>query len=292
MYYIVYGALWLFSLLPMRVLYFIADAIYGLVYYVLKYRRDVVMKNLMIVFPEKTEKERKQIAKKFYRNLIDTFIETIKLFSASRAFILKRFKANWEVVNQFKSSGKNVQVHAGHNFNWEWGNIAAAFHCQMPFIGVYMPMSNKIFDRIFLKLRTRGGTIMISAKKMAEEFAPYKDKQYLLALAADQNPGHPGNAWWFNFFGKPTPFLKGPAKGAFNNQTVVIFAFIHKIERGYYEAVLTVAEKDGSLLSQQELTQKFVKYLENVIREYPDMWLWSHRRWKAEWKPEYGPVLE
>src|SRR6186997_2303654 len=111
MYYIVYGAFWLFSLLPMRVLYFLADAIYGLVYYILKYRRDVVMKNLLIVFPEKTDQERKQIAKKFYRNLIDTFIETIKLFSASRGFVLKRFKANWEEANQFKGSGRNVQVH-------------------------------------------------------------------------------------------------------------------------------------------------------------------------------------
>ena len=250
------------------------------------------MKNLLIVFPEKTEKERKQIAKRFYHNLIDTFIETIKMVSAPRKLILKRFTANWEMVNQFKSSGEKIQIHAGHNFNWEWGNIAGAFHSTIPFIGVYMPISNKIFDRLSLKLRTRAGTIMISAKNMAQEFAPYKDKQYVLVLAADQNPGHPGNAWWINFFGKPTPFLKGPAKGAVNNQTVVIFAFIHKLKRGYYDAVFMVAEKNAPSLSQEELTVKFVRYLENVIREYPDMWLWSHRRWKWEWKPEYGPVIE
>ena len=84
MYYIIYGLFWLISVLPMRVLYFLSDGIYGLVYYVFKYRRDVVMKNLEIAFPEKSEKERKRIAKKFYHNLLDTFVETIKMISASK----------------------------------------------------------------------------------------------------------------------------------------------------------------------------------------------------------------
>jgi KDO2-lipid IV(A) lauroyltransferase len=153
-----------------------------------------------------------------------------------------------------------------------------------------MPITNKNFERLFYKFRSRFGTKLLRATHMREDFMPYRNDQYALALAADQNPGHPASAWWFNFFGHPAPFVKGPAKGAVTNDAVVVFAFIHKIRRGYYEAVFTVAEENPTTLTEQELTGKFVKYLEAVIRQYPDMWLWSHRRWKWEWKTEYGEI--
>ena len=292
MYYVVYGFLWLFSLLPLRVLYFIADGFYGLAFYILKYRRDLVMNNLLIAFPEKTEKERKGIAKKFYHNLIDMFIETIKMLSISEKKLEKRFTANWDLVNNIYPTGKSVQFHVGHNFNWEWGNMVLTKNTVYKLLAVYMPFTSKITERLFYKLRTRNGAVFLRATYMKEDFLPYKDTQYVLGLVADQNPGHPGNAWWFNFFGKPTPFLKGPAKAAIANKTAVIFAFVHKPRRGYYEAIFTLGTEDAGTFTEQELTGKFVKYLEEVIRKYPDMWLWSHRRWKYEWKPEYGDIIE
>ena len=291
MYYIVYGFLWLLSLLPLRILYVLSDGIYGLAFYVFKYRKDVVMSNLLIAFPEKTEKERTKIAKKFYHNLIDTFIETVKMISVSKKFIDRRFSVNWQLVNSVKASGKSVQVHIGHNFNWEWGFAAASQHFSMPLLGVYMPIANKIFDTLFYKLRSRNGTFLIRATHMREDFLPFRHKQYILGLAADQNPGGPASGWWFNFFGRPTPFVKGPAKGAIANDVVVVFGFIHKPRRGYYEGVFSGLELDSAQMTEQELTLKFVRYLESVIRQYPDMWLWSHRRWKHEWKPEYGEII-
>jgi KDO2-lipid IV(A) lauroyltransferase len=272
-------------------LYFFSDGIYILVFYIFKYRRNVVKDNLKFAFPEKTEKERMIITKKVYHNLIDTFFETIKMLSASKKTMLKRFTGNWEFINQYKSSGKSIQIHSGHNFNWEWCNTSCPIKLQFPFLAVYMPVNNKIFDRLFYKLRSRFGSIMLRAGHMREDFQPYRDKQYILVLAADQNPGHPGNGWWFKFFGRPTPFVKGPAKGAITNNAVVVFAFIHKFRRGYYEAVFSLGEENPSVLTEQELTRKFAQYLEDVIRKYPDMWLWSHRRWKWEWKEEYSPVI-
>lgn len=292
MYYVVYGLLWLVSLLPLKVLYFISDCFYVLAFYILKYRRDVVMNNLQIAFPEKTEKERIQIAKKFYHNLLDMFIESLKMLSVSEKFLAKRFTANWDVVNALKPTGKSVQVHLGHNFNWEWGNSVFVKNTLFKLLAVYMPIENKILDKLFYKLRTRSGAIFLSAPYLKNEFVPYKNTQYLLGLIADQSPSQPGNAWWYNFFGRPTPFLKGPAKAAIANDTSVVFAFIHKPRRGYYEAVFTLAEEDPATSTGQELTQKFVLYLEDVIRQYPDMWLWSHRRWKWEWKKEYGEVIK
>jgi KDO2-lipid IV(A) lauroyltransferase len=290
MYYILYGFLWLISLLPFPVLYLLSDGIYSLVFYVFKYRRDVVFKNLQLAFPEKSEKERRQIAKKFYHNLIDTFIETIKMLSSSSTSIDKRVTANWEVLQKAELSGKSIQVHLGHNFNWEWGNEIAATKTHLPLIAVYMPISNKAVDRLFYKLRSRSGNIMVRANHMKEDFLPYRGKKYILGLAADQNPSWPPSALWFNFFGRPTPFLRGPAKNAIANDTIVIFAYIHKIKRGYYNGVLTLAEPDPQKTNEIELTGRFVRYLEEVIRQYPEMWLWSHRRFRHEWKPEYGPV--
>lgn len=290
MYYIVYGFLYLVSLLPLRVLYLISDAVYGLIFYVLKYRRDVVMNNLLIVFPEKTEKERRQIAKKFYHNLIDTFIETIKMISVSQQFLDKRISANWEVVNELKKTGRPLQIHLGHNFNWEWANAVGATKMNFVFLGVYMPIGNQIFDRLFRELRSRSGTVLLRATRMGEDMLPYRNTQYVLGLAADQNPGNPSSAWWFHFFGKPAPFVKGPAKNAIHNNTSVVFAFIHKPRRGYYEVVFTLAEENPRQLTEQQLTEKFIRYLEGVIRANPEMWLWSHRRWKYEWKEEYGKI--
>ncbi len=292
MYNVVYGFLWLISLLPLRILYVLSDGFYGLAFYVFKYRRDVVMNNLLIAFPGKTEKERKAIAKKFYHHLIDMFIETIKMISVSEKGLEKRFTANWDLLNAIHPTGKSVQVHVGHNFNWEWGNMIMTKKSIFKLIAVYMPMTSKIMERLFYKLRTRNGAIFLRATHMKEDFIPYQNTQYLLGLVADQNPGHPANAWWINFFGRPTPFVKGPAKGAIANNTAVVFAFIHKPRRGFYEAVFSVATEKAGSLTEAELTKKFVVYLENVIRQYPEMWLWTHRRWKHEWKPEYGEIIK
>jgi KDO2-lipid IV(A) lauroyltransferase len=292
MYYLVYGIIWLISLLPIRILYVFSDCIYGLVFYVFKYRKEVVMNNLLLAFPEKTEKERKQIAKKFYHNLIDSFIETVKIVSASKKFIRKRFTTNWNVVNDLKPGGKSVQLHMGHNFNWELGTAASPPKVHFPYVGVYMPIKNKIVEKLFYKLRVSSGAHLVRATHMREDFLQFRNKQYLLVLMADQNPGHPGNTLWVNFFGRPTAFIRSPAKAAIANDTAVVFAFIHKPRRGYYEAVLTLAEKTAAGKNEQELTQKFASYMEQVIRQYPDMWLWSHRRWKLEWKPEYGDIIK
>ena len=293
MYYVLYGFLWLLSLLPLRVLYVLSDGVYGLIFYVFKYRRDVVMKNLDIAFPEKTAAEKKKIAKGFYHNLVDMFIETIKMLSISKRSLQKRFTANWEVVNAIYPTGRSVQFHVGHNFNWEWGNLVLTSAVPFKLLAVYMPFTNKAIERLFYNMRTRYGAVFLRATHMKEDFAKFATKeQYVLGLVADQNPGDPRFGWWADFFGRPTPFVKGPARGAIANETAVVFAFIHKPRRGYYEAVFTLATGNAKESTEEALTLQFVDYLEKVIRQYPEMWLWTHRRWKHEWKPEYGQVLK
>jgi KDO2-lipid IV(A) lauroyltransferase len=287
MYYFFYGLLYLVSLLPMRVLYFLSDCIYGLVYHVFGYRKPVVMGNLLIAFPDLTEKERVRIAKKFYHNFIDSFIEVIKLVSASEAFLQKRFTVDVGELGELHASGKSCQMHLGHTFNWEWGQLVLSKLTDYKILVVYMPISNAVFEKLFYKLRTRSGNAFLPATTMREAIGPYLQSQYLLGLVADQNPGNPGTSYWVNFFGRPTPFVSGPEKGARAAGLPVVFASIEKPKRGYYHAKVTLGAPDASLLAEGELTRQYVRYLETVIRRNPDMWLWSHRRWKHGWKEDY-----
>jgi KDO2-lipid IV(A) lauroyltransferase len=292
MYYFIYGLLWLVSLLPLRILYVLADGIYVLVFYVFKYRKDVVMSNLLIAFPEKAEKERIQIAREFYHNLLDTFIESIKFISISKKQILKRSTGDFEMINKLSDEGKNVHIMAGHQFNWEFGNALGAMSISAPFVGIYMPISNKSLDRIFFNFRKRYGTILISATEYKNTIHPAFSKQYTFGLAADQNPGDPANAYWMNFFGKPAPFVTGPAKGAVKNNAAVVIIGFHKIKRGYYHFSSKLLTENGSSFSPEALTVIYKNALEEIIRADPANYLWSHRRWKYEWKPEYGDIID
>ncbi len=288
MYYILYGFFYLLSLLPMFVLYIISDGIYLIVYYVVGYRKKVVMQNLEIAFPEKSNKERIKIAKAFYHNLLDSFIETIKLVSASQRFLEKRVTANWEILDPLFKTGKSCQLHLGHTFNWEWGHHVLGSHTKYQVVVVYMPLTNAAMEKLMYHLRVRHGNKFIAAGNMSQAKETFKDVQYLLGLVADQSPGNLTNAYWMNFFGRPTGFVSGPEKGARAGDLPVLFTHIVKPKRGYYHGHFEVACEDPNTLKEGELTSLYARYMEKVIRRNPEMWLWSHRRWKHTWNPAYS----
>lgn len=288
MYYLVYGLLYLLSLLPMWVLYIIADTLAAIVYHVFGYRKQVVLDNLAIAFPEMTLKERKKIAKQFYRNFVDNFIETLKTLSVGETWLKKHFKIDGEPFVAQYESGRKCQVHLGHNFNWELANIAMPYYTDYELLSVYMPIKNKVMDRFFLNLRSRTGATMLPATNMRNSIVPYRNKQYLLALVADQAPGSVTNAYWLNFFGRPTPFVRGPESGARAGNIPVYFSQIYKTKRGHYRAYFELGSDNPQDLPEGELTRRYIRFLENAIRKHPEMWLWSHRRWKHSWNDDYS----
>ena len=193
MYYLVYGMLYGISLLPTWILYRISDVLAFFLYTVIRYRRRIVLDNLRSAFPEKTEAERLQIARKFYRNFTDSFIETIKLLSASPAWLNKHFVIdNPEVMEDFAREGRKIQLFLGHLFGWEVANVAMPLLTRFTFIVVYMPVENKVFERLSLRLRGRTGTVLLPATSMQRAILPYRNTVYALALVADQAPGGPG----------------------------------------------------------------------------------------------------
>ncbi|MDB5201871.1 MAG: hypothetical protein JWQ27_1280 [Ferruginibacter sp.] len=288
MYYLIYGLLYLFSLLPFFILYAISDFAAFLLYRVFGYRKAIVINNLRIAFPEKNEAEINSIAKKFYTNLCDTFIETIKLLSLSESRIRKRAVIDLDECNALAAKGKNIQFHSGHQMNWEYANYAIALNLKAPWVGVYMRINNKALNKIFYDMRERYGTVLVAAQEFRTRMHSVFNKQYTLGLAADQNPGTPAAASWLYFFGRPTSFVTGPDKGARKNNTAVVFVKFVKVKRGYYRYEPTLITENGADLKEGELTLLYRDFLEQTIRQEPDNYLWSHRRWKWPWLPEYS----
>lgn len=292
MYLFIYIIVYLFSLLPWRVMYIISDFVAFLLQRVFKYRLAIVQQNLAIAFPKKTEKERQEIANEFYHQFTDSFIETFKLLSISDKNFDKRFTSNVEVLNNLYASKQSVQIMAGHFFNWEFANWGAAKYGKYPFIGVYMPLSNPYFNKIILKLRMRYGSIMIPATSFKTQFHKYATEgSYAMALAADQNPGNPLSAYWLPFFGRLTPFVKGPEKGALLNNTAQVFVHFYRVKRGYYHSEYEVMTTSPNYFKDGQLTALYVKVLEEKIKLKPANYLWSHRRWRYEYDPKQHEKL-
>lgn len=281
MYYIVYGFLYLLSLLPFWFLYVISDILCFFVYYLGGYRKDVVMRNLTIAFPEMTKRERERIAKEFYHNLIDAFVESIKLLSISDKEFIKRCSANFDIINTLIEKGKNIQLQPGHQFNVEFYNLLFSRQLKsVRFIFMYMPFSSDSINNVFNKLRMKYGSILLAATKFREEKNKLAGGQYAITLGADQNPGSMHSAYWMNFFNKPAPFIPGPARNAVKHNSAIVFVEFIKVKRGYFRFENILLTDDASLYSPEELTRKYRDFIEEAIRRQPANYLWTHKRWK------------
>jgi Kdo2-lipid IVA lauroyltransferase/acyltransferase len=290
MYYIIYPILYLFSLLPFFILYGISDFFSFLLFHVIRYRKDVVLSNLKIAFPEKTEAERIQIAKRFYQYFTDTFIETVKFVSISKKELEKRSKGDFELLNELIDKGYNINIMAGHQFNWEYANLLYSLNLKIPFVGIYVNIANKALNKIFYDMRSRYGTVLMDSLAFKNNRHQVFENQYMLALAADQNPKFPENGYWINFFGRPTPFSSGPERGAIKNDAAVVYVAFKKVKRGYYDFSISLLCESSAKTSKGELTNLYRDVLEKTIRKDPANYLWSHRRFKFEWKDEYNDL--
>ena len=201
------------------------------------------------------------------------------------------FSVNAELFDTLYQQGGSCQLHLGHNFNWEWANASLpACIQQMPAV-VYMPIANKAMNRLFLKLRGRWGSTLVPAtptEAFRAKIRELRREKFALVLVADQSPGDPSKAYWLNFFDTPTAFVTGPDKNARLSKLPVVFSLIRRIERGVYKTTSRLITTDPRNLKEGELTVMFARFLEEAIREQPENWLWSHRRWKRDWKPDYA----
>lgn len=277
----------LFAIMPFRIVYVLSDGIYVLLYYVVGYRKKVVYQNLKNSFPEKSEEERKAIAKKFYKHLSDLFVESLKGFTMSNNSVIKRHKIIDEGLgNKYSREGKSVMVVVGHYNNWEWGSMSGGLQLNSPVMALYKPLSNKFIDR-FLEKRRRGfGSELVAIRQTARAFAKRKNTPYFYILAADQSPGNTKRSYWIDFLNQDTACLHGPETYARKYDLVVVYLEIQKLKRGFYHLLPKVITEDPSELPEGEIIRRYMMMLEETIRNKPEYWLWSHRRWKKKRKTQ------
>lgn len=281
-FYLVYGIIRLFGILPLAVLKAFSSGCYFLMYYVIRYRRQVTFDNIRQAFPAKTEKEVKDIAKKFYAHLCDIFIELFSFYKLPEKTILKRMRfSNPEILEKFAQQNKSIIVLTSHYGNWETpGQIAKQFGYDA--LGVYKPLSNQLSDWVIRKIRSSKNGIPIAMQDVMRKMVEYKKsgKLFLLYLIADQRPMlHPEN-FWLSFMGRMIPVIDGPEKLARRFNMPVVFLDIRPQQRGYYKIYITCLSDNPQNLADHQLTKMYFQKLETCINEQPEYYLWSHKRWK------------
>jgi Kdo2-lipid IVA lauroyltransferase/acyltransferase len=269
------------GLLPFRLLYLLSDFVSFILRRVFKYRKEVVLKNLRNSFPELSKEEIRKIVKQTYLNLSDVFVEGIRAFTMSRKQIRARHLIlNAEILDPYLDAGKGVIVVTGHYGNWEWGTLSPALQTKVQNIAFYKPLKNKWMDKMVNRNRSRYGTILAPIRQTTSTFEAFRGKPVIYLMAADQSPSNREAAYWVNFLGRDTAFLHGPEKHSRINNYPVAFVAIRRVKRGFYELDLELLVEDPLKLPDGEITRLFVEKLEELIREDPANWLWSHRRWK------------
>ncbi|MBC7949903.1 MAG: lysophospholipid acyltransferase family protein [Chitinophagaceae bacterium] len=287
MYYVVFGLLYLVSLLPFFILYGIADVFFVIIYYLTGYRKNVVMQNLRNAFPEKNDKELRSIARQFYRNFMDNWIETVKLLSISKASLRKRISGNFDIFHELHKKETGVQVNLGHFFNWEIMTLYTGISQPYTFLTVYLPQSSELMNKLLVRVRARWGNPQLPASDMARAILPWRGKKYLLALGGDQSPPNADTGYWLYFMNQPAVFLKGPEKFArILNIPVLMMTTTRKKRGHYYFDYFMLAEKPREL-PDGELIRRYVAHVEENIRLQPSLYLWSHRRWKHQWNASF-----
>jgi Kdo2-lipid IVA lauroyltransferase/acyltransferase len=280
MYYLLLAIFYPISYLPFPVLYLISDGLYFVIYKIIGYRKEVSYNNLKNSFPEKTEQELQAILKQFYKNLCDNVMETIKLLSISRAELDKRLTANWDVLNEAHATGRVAQGHLAHLFNWEWGTTACNWNTNYDFTCIYSELSSPSFERLMMKIRTRSKVRFVDMDATQKLMATYQKQNTLWGIIADQNPSEPRRSAWVDFLGRKTAFFKGAELMARRYNNIVLFGEIVKVKRGYYRIDITKMYDNARETADGEITETYVKYLEECIKRHPENWVWSHRRWK------------
>lgn len=281
-FFLLYPLITVVSYLPFWLLYKLSDLLYYIMYYVIRYRRRVVSTNLALVFPEKTLQERKQIEKKFYRHFADLFIEMVKVFNMSLAVIQQRFHfKNVALLNKISQQGQNIVVVGGHYANWEWV-FSLASHTDVFPIATYLKINNKYFERFMLKNRGRFGGRLIETKILKDALEKYnKDHRlYILGLLADQSPQLHRSRYWRTFLGQDVPVFVGPETLAKKYNTAFVFMDIQKLKRGHYEVGFELITQSPRDFEDFKLTDIFIDKLEAQIKKRPELYLWTHNRFK------------
>lgn len=295
-YYIVYGFFYVVSLLPFRLLYVLSDLFYLIVYHIVGYRRDIVRRNIESSFPGKSAEECRKIEKGFYHFLCDYFVETIKLLSISKKSMLKHIEfRNVEEMEQCFDNGQPCAAILGHYCNWEWlsaTGLSFLRHREAVMGLIYHPLYDKIFDRLFIKIRRSMGGVCVPKKDILRYLLTYRQQQRmsLFGYISDQAPKWENIHLWLNFMNHDTPVFTGAERIMRKMKDAVFYVDMERPRRGHYICTFRLISKEPEKMEEFEVTRIFFNMLEQTIQRAPQYYLWSHNRWKRTHE-EYDEIF-
>ncbi|MCH2234302.1 MAG: lysophospholipid acyltransferase family protein [Crocinitomicaceae bacterium] len=270
-----------FSRLPMGVLYFFGSIFYFFLCNITPYRKKVIDANLKSSFPDKSDQEIKALRKSFYRYFSNLFVESLKLLTIKEKNLLERIKVNNpEVLEHLYQKNKGVVLISSHLNNWEYLILAQDLLFNYQAFGIGMPLTNKFWNQKLNERRERFGMIVTNAGNYKEKLAMNQRGPSATLVLNDQSPGKEENCYWTNFLNQETAFFFGAEVMANQLDHAVVYAELERVKRGYYQLELTVITDDPHKEEYGFITSKYVELLEKGILKQPEVWLWSHKRWK------------
>lgn len=273
----------LLSRLPLWLLYGLSKVLYFLMFYVIGYRKKVVLANMRNAFPEKSASEIRQTAQRFYARFADFMMETLKGITISEATLKKRVQfKNPEILEEYVAKQQSVIFLISHQFNWEWALLAATFNLPLPVDGIYKKLSNPKMNALILKARSRFGAYLIEKDQSQREIVKRRKIVKGIAIVADQLPVKysPAEKYWTTFLHQDTAFFVGAERIAKLLKLPTLFMEIHCPKRGYYEVSFCPLTTPPYQKEGHEILENYVKATESLIITEPEAWLWSHKRWK------------
>lgn len=270
------------SYLPFPVLYLISDLLYFLSYHVVGYRKKIVRDNLIHAFPEKDSKAITQIEQGFYRYLCDLIVEDLKGLTISRDELLKRFKVDMDILEQYHQKGISFFIMTAHYGNWEWGLQAYSANSQLPLHAGYQRINNQVFNKLMLKIRSRFGAIMHERSDILRDLLRDKGAQMIFATMADQRPPENNTRYWTTLLGRDVAFFTGTETLAHKLNYGVVFCRLKKLKRGFYSSEYVKIDQPPFNSTPYFITESYVRLIEEEIRKDPSIYLWSHDRWKHQ----------
>ncbi len=282
-YFIALPFIYLLSLLPFPIFYGVCDLLFVILYYLVGYRKQVCLQNLRNSFPEKSEKEIRAICRSFYHYLCDLFLETFKTLTISKKAMLKRCPLSpeaQELFDRYNREGKSVLLVMGHFGNWEWAGNSYSLVCKQQLYVIYHPLANKYLNGLVYKMRTRFGTKLIEMKETFRDMVKNRSIVSITAFIADQTPSNPDNAYWTTFLNQDTPVYWGTERIARKMDYPVVYVSVKRKKQGYYTIHAETLVEHPAKTADGEISELHTRRLEKDIIEQPEIWLWTHKRWK------------
>jgi len=286
-YFGMYFLMRLLAFFPLDWLYLLSDLLFYPLYYLIRYRRRLTRRNLLNAFPEADLKSVVSIEKQFYRHFCDCFFETVKLLHISDEEMKRRFVFNnIKLLEDRMQNGNSCLMLLGHYGNWEWVTSITLWSSdtETRFAQVYRPLKNKASNRFFLKLRTRFHSVGFEKNAVLREIVKMRKEgvKSMIGFISDQKPSGNNMHYWTQFLNQETSVLTGVERIARQTGFLVAYLDVRKVKRGYYEADIQLVTDDPKSVAEYEITEQYIRALEQTILRQPAYWLWTHNRWKYQ----------